>query len=132
MSMNGLEKYKKLVRELATARMGGELLDETEAYFAQALDDCFGMMSKADRGVAADYYVEVLGDALGSAMLQRATDAVLASEKALQAAIKAFEELRDAEVDLANACVGEERDIGNRGFARADVALCVLRGLGNE
>lgn len=130
--MNALEKYKKLVRELAAARMGGELLDETEAYFAEALCDCQKGMSAADEVVADAYCTEVLCNALGTAMLQRATDAVLASEKALQAAIKAFEELRDAEVELANNAVGSERDIGNRGFARADVSLCMLRAIGNE
>jgi hypothetical protein len=129
--MNGFEKYQQLARELLAARDAGELLDETEAYFVQALCDCRPHMTEAEEQEAEKFMEELFGGASPS-LLSKATDAVRLADEALAKAVDAFESLHDAELALSKVSRGAERDIANRGWARADVSLAVLRMLGTE
>jgi hypothetical protein len=140
--MTALEKYRRLFRELFSARNSGVLLDETEAHFTQALDDCFARMSDEERKKVGQEFrpavfvvrrAQESEDPRLSALNYEVTDAVFASERALSAAVAAFKRLRDAETNLSNYCVdGEERRIADRGFGGANMILCVLMALENE
>jgi hypothetical protein len=130
MSMTAFEKYKRLFAELLAARSCGELLQETEAHFAQALDDCYMAMDEHETREAERMFSEQTDKR--ASLMKEATAAVGLADDSLQVAITAFERLRDAELALARMEGGPERDIGNSGFARADLTLCVLRALGTE
>jgi len=128
--MTAFEKYKRLMLERIAARDAGNLLDETEAYFAQALDDCHAKMSEKERADAERMFGDT--DTHMGALLSKATDAVRAADQALAKAVEAFEVLHASELALFSVSRGVERDIANRGWARADVSLAVLRMLGTE